>query len=99
MKVEGWRGAVVFMSVVFAPATICEAQDTARMEQVVQSFVTVGTFNGSVLVARGNDVVFSKGYGLASFERKTANTPETRYRVASITKQFTAAAILLLEER
>jgi CubicO group peptidase (beta-lactamase class C family) len=99
MQVEGWRGAVVLMSVVLAPAAICEAQDTARMEQVVQSFVTAGTFSGSVLVARGNDVVFSKGYGLASFERKTPNTPETRYRVASITKQFTAASILLLEER
>jgi CubicO group peptidase (beta-lactamase class C family) len=75
------------------------AQDTARMDAVVQSFVSNGTFSGAVLVARGSDVVFSKGYGLARVERKSANSAATRFRVASITKQFTAAAILMLAER
>jgi CubicO group peptidase (beta-lactamase class C family) len=104
VKVKGWRAAVVMLSVL-ASTSICQAQDRvsgatlARMDQVAQSFVAAGTFSGSVLVARGNDVVFSKGYGLASVERKTPNSPETRYRIASITKQFTAASILLLEER
>lgn len=69
------------------------------MDQVVQSFVARGVFQGVVLVARGGDVVFSKGYGLADVEKKVANTPATRFRVASITKQFTAAAILRLAER
>jgi CubicO group peptidase (beta-lactamase class C family) len=75
------------------------AQDTARMDAVVQSFVSNGTFSGAVLVARGSDVVFTNGYGLAHAERQVANSAATRFRVASITKQFTAAAILLLEER
>jgi CubicO group peptidase (beta-lactamase class C family) len=75
------------------------AQDTARMDAVVQSFVSNGTFSGAVLVARGGDVVFAKGYGMAHVERKVANSAATRFRVASITKQFTAAAILLLAER
>jgi len=47
-----------------------------------------GRFRGSVLVARGDDVVF-----------RWANTPATSFRIGSLTKQFTAAAILLLEER
>jgi CubicO group peptidase (beta-lactamase class C family) len=64
------------------------AQDTARTEQVMQSFVANG-FAGSVLVARGDEVVFEKSYG----------APPARFAVASFTKQFTAAAILLLEER
>jgi CubicO group peptidase (beta-lactamase class C family) len=67
------------------PAAVCQAQDTARMEQVVQSFVTSKTFSGSILVARGDQVIYERGSG--------------RYSVASLTKQFTAAAILLLEER
>ena len=75
------------------------AQDTARMDAVVQSFASNGTFSGTVMVARGSDVVFVKGYGLAHAERKVANSAATRFRVASITKQFTAAAILLLAER
>ena len=80
-------------------ATVCFAQDVARMEQVVQSHVRNGTFAGSVLVARGSDVIVSKGYGLANVEWNVPSSPSARFKVASITKQFTAAAILLLEER
>ena len=80
-------------------ATVCFAQDVARMDQVVQSYVSNGTFAGSVLVARGSDVIVSKGYGLANVEWNVPSSPSARFRVASITKQFTAAAILLLEER
>ena len=80
-------------------ATVCFAQDVARMDQVVESYVSNGTFAGSVLVARGSDVIVSKGYGLANVEWNVPSSPGTRFKVASITKQFTAAAILLLEER
>jgi CubicO group peptidase (beta-lactamase class C family) len=80
-------------------AAVCLAQDTARMDQVVQSYVGSGNFAGSVLVARGSDVIVSKGYGLANVEWNIPSTPSARFKVASITKQFTAAAILLLEER
>jgi CubicO group peptidase (beta-lactamase class C family) len=83
----------------FGAAAVCVAQDTARMEQVVQSYVDAGDFAGSVLVARGSEVVVSKGYGLANVEWNIPSTPAARFKVASITKQFTAGAILLLEER
>ena len=53
----------------------------------------------SVLVARDGEVLFHKGYGLASLEDRTAATSSTGFRLASITKQFTASAILLLVER
>jgi CubicO group peptidase (beta-lactamase class C family) len=92
------RIAILIVSLLGAPSAGF-AQDTARMDAVVQSFVSKGTFSGAVLVARGSDVVFTKGYGLAHVERKVANGVATRFRVASITKQFTAAAMLLLEER
>lgn len=80
-------------------ATVSFAQDTARMEQVIQTYVAGGDFIGSVLVARGSDILLSKGYGPANFEWDIPNSPATKFRIASITKQFTAAAILLLEER
>lgn len=75
------------------------AQDTARMEQVVQSYVTAGTFMGTVLAARDGKVVLDKAYGMANLELDVPNTPDTKFRLGSITKQFTAASILLLEER
>jgi CubicO group peptidase (beta-lactamase class C family) len=55
-------------------------------------------FSGSVLVARGNEIVLRKGYGLADRRAHVAATPETAYNIASLDKQFIAAAILKLEE-
>ena len=69
------------------------------MEQVIQSHVTAGTFMGTVLVARDGAVVLDKAYGMANLEWDVPNTTATKFRLGSITKQFTAAAILLLEER
>ena len=93
------RNVLFVLSVLLAPAASAFAQDTARIEQIIQSYVSNGAFSGSVLVARGNDVIFSKGFGLANREWEIANSATTKFRVASITKQFTAAAILLLQER
>ena len=75
------------------------AQDVARMDQVVESYVANKTFMGSVLVARGHEILLSKGYGSANLEWNIPNSPDTRFRLGSVTKQFTAASILLLEER
>jgi len=50
----------------------------------------------SVLVVRDGDVVIRKSYGLANLEEHIASAPNTNYRLASVTKQFTAASILLL---
>src|ERR1700742_2508843 len=88
--------ALVLVSVTAAP---CVAQEAARLDQVVQSYVRNQTFMGTVLVARGSEVIFSKGYGSANLEWEIPNTPATKFRLGSITKQFTAASILLLEER
>jgi len=74
-------------------------EGAARMEHVIQSYVSSEQFMGSVLVARDGDVLLSKGYGSANLEWGIPNSPTTKFRLGSLTKQFTAAAILLLEER
>jgi CubicO group peptidase (beta-lactamase class C family) len=89
------RRAIVFVFV----ATSCFAQGPARMEEIVQTYVQDKTFMGAVLVARGSEVILSRGYGSANLEWNVPNTPSTKFRLGSITKQFTAASILLLEER
>jgi CubicO group peptidase (beta-lactamase class C family) len=75
------------------------AQDLARMEDVIQSRVKDSTFMGSVLVQRDDNVILNKGYGFANVEWQIPNTPTTKFRLGSLTKQFTSASILLLEER
>lgn len=69
-----------------------------RMEQVIQSYVVDKQFMGSVLVAQHGKVILDKGYGYANIEWQIPNTPTTKFRIASLTKQFTAVAILILEE-
>lgn len=58
-----------------------------------------GGFSGAALVARDGKVLLSKGYGQANREWDIPNKPRTKFRIGSITKQFTAAAIMLLRER
>jgi CubicO group peptidase (beta-lactamase class C family) len=87
-------------AITFLLASICLAQDNvSRMEQVVRSYVDAKQFMGSVLVDRDGKALLSKGYGSANLEWDISNSPSTKFRLGSITKQFTAACILLLEER
>jgi CubicO group peptidase (beta-lactamase class C family) len=72
--------------------------DAARMDAVVASRVEAGQFSGSVLVQRGEETIFAKSVGWADAEHDVSNRAETRFRIGSITKQFTAAAVLLLEQ-
>lgn len=73
--------------------------DVARMDQVIHWIAANNPFMGAVLVALGSDILLDKGYGYADLEWNVPNSPKTKFRLGSITKQFTAAAILLLEER
>lgn len=76
------------------------AQDLApKADEIITAYVKQKKFSGSVLVAKGGKVVLSKGYGMASYELDVPNTPQTKFRLGSITKQFTAMAIAQLQER
>jgi CubicO group peptidase (beta-lactamase class C family) len=72
---------------------------TERMDQIARYYVDAQQFMGTVLVTRGDEILFSKAYGSANLEWNVPNTVDTRFRIASLTKQFTAAGILLLAER
>lgn len=82
-----------------AVPTLGAAQDAARLDQIVRARVDNRTFMGAVLVARGDKPLLSSGYGSANLEWNQPNAPTTKFRIASLAKQFTAAAILLLEDR
>jgi CubicO group peptidase (beta-lactamase class C family) len=57
-----------------------------------------GKFSGSVLLARSNKVLLKKGYGSANRQYEISNTPQTKFLLASMTKQFTALGIMMLQE-
>lgn len=64
----------------------------------IDSYVKTHNFNGTILIQSNSKIIFQKSYGLANFAFKIRNTPETKYKVASITKAFTSVLILQLYE-
>ncbi len=90
------------VALVFLPlaAAVAQADELSqRLDHVVVAFEKSRNFMGSVLVAKGGKILIEKGYGMADLEWDVANTPEGKFRLGSITKQFTATAILQLAEQ
>ena len=71
----------------------------AQVDALFQDSVASDTPGAAVLIARDGKKLLEKGYGLAQVETRTPITSDTRFRIGSITKQFTAAAILKLQEQ
>ena len=81
-----------------AIARMPEADLLAALRARLGREEAAGTFSGSVLVAKGGKPVFAGAYGLANREARVPNTLETRFRIGSMNKMFTAIAILQLVE-
>lgn len=69
------------------------------LDAFLTSTVEAQQFSGTVLVARDGHILLDKGYGLADADRSLVNTPATGFGIGSVTKEFTAMAILILQER
>jgi D-alanyl-D-alanine carboxypeptidase len=80
----------------FEPAHPSEAGLLAALRTKLQQEVAVDRFAGAVLVASGGKPVFEQAYGLADRERGIANTVNTRFRIGSMNKMFTAVGVLQL---
>lgn len=65
-----------------------------RIDQLVSHYQNLGYFNGAILVADRGKVIYVKGVGEANMASHAPNTPQTKFGIASITKQFTALLIL-----
>src|ERR1035438_296769 len=69
-----------------------------RLGEVASSFTKDDGFMGAVLVAKGSDILLDKGYGKAVVEWNIPNSPDVKFRIGSMTKQFTATLVLLEQE-
>ena len=89
----------VTMAVPVTPLNGSDAVVSQKLDNYLNALTDAGRFSGAVFVARGNTVLLSKGYGMANYEFSVPNTPGTVLPVGSNTKQFTAAAIMKLQEQ
>jgi len=69
-----------------------------RLEAVAKSYTADNAFMGTVLVAEGDHTLLDQGYGMADLEWNIPNSPEVKFRLGSLTKQFTATLVLLLQQ-
>lgn len=74
-------------------------EKTAKLKILFDSIYNKGLFNGNILVSQRGVVLYKNSYGYADFKSKDTLTTETVFQIASISKQFTAVAILKLMER
>jgi CubicO group peptidase (beta-lactamase class C family) len=69
-----------------------------RLLQVANSYTAGNAFMGTVLVAEGDHILLDQGYGMADLEWNIPNAPDVKFRLGSLTKQFTATLVLLLQQ-
>jgi len=84
---------------VLTPVSTGANQVTSQVDALFTNLVAQQQFSGSMLIAQDGQVLLDKGYSIANWQTNTANTPQTRFYLGSVTKEFTAMATLLLQQR
>jgi CubicO group peptidase (beta-lactamase class C family) len=94
--------ALSFAALAAPLAAVAQAADSpglrAHLDAAARAFSAGHAFMGTVLVDADGHRLLDKGYGFANVEARVASAPDIKYRIGSLTKQFTAAAILLLQQ-
>ncbi len=88
---------ILFILLAVTPATWAD-EKTDQIDVVFDKFTKPGSPGCSMAVARAGEILYSRGYGLAQLEYDIPITPKTIFHVASVSKQFTAFAIILLAQ-
>ena len=81
------------------PTTDITTEMAVEIDTYLQAHHDLRRFSGTVLVIRDGVTLFANSYGMADLAHQVPNTLDTKFRIGSITKQFTAAAILQLQDR
>src|SRR6266446_6326232 len=90
---------LILFFLAFITATNVLAQhNVQKIDLLMKRYYDYGQFNGSILVAEKGKIIYEKGFGMANMEWAIPNRPDTRFRVGSVTKQFTATLVLQLVE-
>ena len=97
-RIRGQKDAADFLAEKGADTRATPPATEALVEALLAGRISRDGAGAAVLVARDGKILYEKGLGLADIERKQPVTADTRFRIGSITKQFTASGILRLQE-
>jgi len=70
----------------------------SKVLRYMDNYYKKNEFSGTVLITQDDEIILNKGYGKANYNKNIINKPQTVFEIASLTKQFTATAILMLQE-
>src|SRR5438105_6452725 len=101
-QVRGFASAIILAFIAFTPNAQSQlpADLTEKIDKVATDTLTrTGVPIASIAIVKDGQIAYVKAYGDARLEPKTLATTQMRYSIGSISKQFTAAAILLLQEQ
>jgi len=90
------RNSILILCIVLISNMSHAQTKVEQIDELISTYQEYGKFNGSILVADQGTVIYKKGFGLANMEWDIPNQPNTKYRLGSVTKQFTAMLILQL---
>jgi CubicO group peptidase (beta-lactamase class C family) len=99
------RIAILRFAFIALLPTLCFSQNpsqqngiTRRINEYLNRATESGLFSGTVAVAKDGKILFSRGYGMADLAYDVSNGPETRFDIGSVSKTFTAALVLRLQD-
>ena len=100
MRLPNSKMFYLFLSLLFLFSFIKVLSQTKaeKINDLLNQYYKFREFNGSALVAEEGKIIYKNGFGMADMEWNIPNTPDTKFRIGSITKQFTAMLIMQLVE-
>ena len=87
------------MDSIVSPVDIVETEETARIDSFFKKLHQTRGFNGTVLISRHGKIIYKNALGYANIKTKDPLTVSSSFQLASVSKQFTAMAIMMLKER
>jgi CubicO group peptidase (beta-lactamase class C family) len=100
-----WKCLFIFILVATSLLNACTLINTSTpisdevaitIDEYLRDLTENQAFSGSVLIAKEGNILLNNGYGMADVENNKKNTSQTQFRIGSVTKQFTAMAVLIL---
>ena len=97
-KIRGREQTITFLRKRGADSKIQMPSQEAIVDAFLKEIIKNNSPGASVLIAQNDQILYQKGFGYANLKNQISITPQTEFRIGSVTKQFTAAAILKLQE-
>lgn len=90
---------ILFLTALYNSRSAADSDIEKEIDEYMQPYLAMKEFNGNILIAKGDEIIYQKSFGMADYEKNIPLNPKTKFGIGSLTKTFTSAAIVVLYER